>query len=189
MTVNVQDDTGDVANANAYVSVADFKSYHDDRGNTYVNDDTKIGQAIIRATMYLDARFRFFGVKLTSTQTTEWPRRAGNSWDCCGADLSEVRYFCDADGYQVIGIHTAVKNATLEYALRAMTIPLFQDAPAPQGGLVITEHNVQVDVIQEQIKFANMQGINGSFQMPAFPQADLMLTRAGLIATGRLLYR
>jgi hypothetical protein len=35
MTLIVQNDAGDAAGANGYISVAEFKTYHDARGNSY----------------------------------------------------------------------------------------------------------------------------------------------------------
>lgn len=201
MALNVQSDLGDVANANGYISVADFKAYHDDRGNVYTPyTDPQISAAIVRGTDYLDTRFRFRGIKLAATQTTMWPRQAGEqafipwmdinfsnvpiSFDGPAAFVALV----DPAGNQILGIPKAVKNATAEYAFRALTISLFQDAPAPEGGRQIDEETVTVDVITHSVKYAPGQG-TGSFQMPAFPAADLMLARAGLIEIGRSLFR
>lgn len=200
MALTVQDDTGTVVGANAYITVAAFKAYHDDRGNTYTTDDTKIASAIIRATDYLDSRFRFRGLALVAGQTTEWPRQAGTAvfmpwWDISflGVDAvfsgpAAAVELSDASGNPIVGIPQAVKNATAEYALRALAQPLYQDAPAPVGGRLIQEHTVTVDVITETTVYAPSQG-TGQFQMPAYPQADMMLARAGLIETGRTVYR
>lgn len=200
MVLTVQDDTGTVANANAYIDVAAFKAYHDDRGNTYGTDDTKIEQAIVKATDYLDSRFRFIGVKLASPQTTQWPRQAGTSvflpWadiNFVGPDVSfsgptTVVLLTDTQGNAITGIPQAVKDATAEYALRALTAVLFQDAPAPVGGRMIASHKVTVDVISEETVYAPSQG-TGQFQMPAYPAADMKLAAAGLIEIGRQVYR
>lgn len=58
MTLVVEDGTG-VAGANSYESLASFKSYHDDRANSYAgSDDAAIEAALIRATQYIDRRWR-----------------------------------------------------------------------------------------------------------------------------------
>jgi hypothetical protein len=194
MGLNVQSDAGDVANANGYMSVAEFKAYHDDRGNSYVAfNDTLIAQGIVRATDYVDQRFQFRGIKLLATQTTMWPRQAGNevfiqfdSGFIFGQE--SVILLSDSSGNDIVGIPAAVKHATAEYALRALSSPLFQDAPAPEGGRLINAHTVKVDVIEETIQYASAQG-TGTFVMPAYPPADLMLARAGLIQVGRTVYR
>jgi hypothetical protein len=168
----VQSDDGTVIGANAYPTVAEFKAYHDARGNVYIADDALIAQAIIRATDYVDQRFQFRSTKLLQVQFTAFPR---------------VK-FPDLDGFDVTGIPTALKNAVNEYALRALSEPLFQDAPAPEGGRVIDAITQKVDVIEQAITFAPSLG-NGFFVMPAYPPADLMLARAGLITSGRTLTR
>lgn len=194
MAVVVQNDDGDEAGANSYLSVADFKTYHGARGNDYsAYSDTLIGNALVRATDYIDARFRFRGVQILSTQTTQWPRQAGNlrlvMWiDITPTLISETgEFLLDANGFEIIGLPTALKNATAEYAFRALTILLFQDAPAPEGGRLIDSITQTVDVITQSIKYTSPQ--SGAFVMPAFPAADLMLVRAGLVAAGRLLER
>jgi hypothetical protein len=172
VALTVQTDDGTASGANAYPSIAEFKAYHDERGNTYTNDDALIAAAIIRATDYVDQRFQFRSTKLLQTQTTAFPRVL----------------FSDNDGFDVTGIPVALKNATIEYALRAMTAPLFRDAPAPDGGRIIDAITQKVDVIEQAITYAPSTG-NGSFVMPAYPPADLMLQRAGLITTGRVIVR
>lgn len=325
-TLVVQDDDGDVANANAYITLAFFQSYHTNRGNDYSDSSSDEQKAaIIRATDYLDTRFDFRGVRLNggikavgtltatlnfsaaetvvigditytfraspsvaydvqlgvslaasltnlaaavgasgtagieyatgtlvnadvvatatattlvsvaaavgadgndiattdtaasaswsattledgadTTQETEWPRKAGTDQnmamiqtiDTAGFFLTPVTIaleddvttsLVDPNGNDITGIPTALKRACAEYAFRALTIPLFQDAPAPDGGRLIEEQHVQVDVIRQSLKFASPQ--SGVMVMPAFPAADLLLVRAGLIASGRSLMR
>lgn len=172
MALTVQTDDGTASGANAYPSVAEFKAYHDARGNAYTDDDVLIAEGIIRATDYVDQRFRFRSTKLLQAQTTAFPRVL----------------FTDDDGFDVTGIPVALKNATNEYALRAMTAPLFQDAPAPDGGRIIDAITQKVDVIEQAITYAPSTG-GGNAVMPAYPPADLMLQRAGLIISGRILVR
>jgi hypothetical protein len=200
MALVVQDDTGTIAGANAYIDLTAFKAYHDARANVYTTDDAKVTAAIIKATDYLDTRFRFIGVKLATGQTTQWPRQAGAQiflpwWDInfLGPDVSfsgpsAMVQLSDASGNPITGIPQAVKDATAEYALRALSQPLFQDAPAPVGGRMIASHKTTVDVISEEIVYAPSQG-TGQFQMPAFPAADMKLSAAGLIELGRSVYR
>jgi hypothetical protein len=102
-------------------------------------------------------------------------------------DGTNVVLLLGPDNQRIRGIPSAVQRACNEYGLRALSSPLFQDAPAPEGGRVIDEHTVQVDVIQESIKFA--PGQSGAFAMPAFPAADMLLVRAGLVEQSRTLTR
>lgn len=312
-TLVVQDDEGDVANANSYITLAFFQSYHTNRGNVYSDStDDEVKAGIIRATDYLDTRFDFRGVRLnagieahgtytlstvpndgdtvtigdetwtfrtapsvafdiqigvsaaitlqflvlsvdsnsesvstslaTATtmavvaitsgaagndietsaassgswaattledgadqdQTTEWPRKAGTSdglaatqtIDTAGFFLAPISLddssdstinLIDRNGKDIVGIPIALKRACAEYAFRALSIPLFQDAPAPEGGRLLDLEHVTVDVISQMRRFASPQ--SGSFVMPAYPAADLLLSRAGLIASGRSLMR
>lgn len=186
--------------ANAYITVAFFKSYHTARGHSYAGkNDDQIASAIINATDYVDTRYRYIGIKLYANQTTEWPRQAGADtssvwWDMSFAspivtfdNTTDPVALRDSNNQEVVGIPTAVERATAEYAFRALTIPLFQDAPAPSGGRQIKMKHVRVSVIQQTIEYEPGQA--GAFALPVFPAADLILTRAGLVKSGRQLYR
>lgn len=173
MAFAVQNDTGTTANANAYVSVSAFKSYHDDRGNSYAGQsDSNIEKAIVRATDFIDNRWRFKGTRLEDAQTTEWPR-------------SEVY---DPYGALVEGIPDAIKRACSEYALRALTAALLVDRPSPSGGLVVTRERNKVDVIEEEKEYETGSAL-GAAPLPSYPLADLIITKAGIIVTssGRLI--
>lgn len=320
MTLKVQNSYGSVASANAYITLAEFKSYHDDRGNDYSGFiDAKLENAIIKATDFLDTRFNFLGIKMTlgvkaagtltatsnfspadtvtiggvvytftasavgenniaiggtlatslsrlqlalsgtgdegsdygadtaanadvtsvadattlvvtallggpdgntiptlastsaaswgavtltggTEQTTEFPRMAGSdAFVWFGAETligpvqdvnmlgTSIIALVAPDGQKILGIPTALKRACAEYTFRALSQPLFQDAPAPEGGRIIDEHTVKVDTIEEIFKYAPSQA--GAFAMPAYPAADLLLARAGLISAGRVIMR
>lgn len=163
MSLTAQDSTGRVSGANAYITVAEFKAYHDARAQSYAPaTDPDIAAAIIRATDYLDTRFRYVGRKLTGRdQTTEWPRLG--AWD--------------RDRYIVNGIPTQVKDATAEYALRALTAVLAPDPTAAASGAQVESYTKTVDVISESYTFAN----GGNFVMPRYPAADQKLIRTGLV--------
>jgi hypothetical protein len=201
MAMVVQNDDGDEVGANSYLTVAAFKTYHDNRGNSYSDyTDSQIEKALVKATDYIDTRFIFKGIKLNDddTQTTQWPRKSGDA-TFLRADYDSYIYpiiiietgdedtdyvpIVGSDGRNVIGIPTAVEKATAEYAYRALSANLFQDAPAPSSGRLTEEESVQVDVISQSIKYAPTQG-NANYVVPAFPQADLYITRAGLTVEG-----
>lgn len=110
MAFQVETGSGD-AGANAYVSVAYFRTHHTDRGNSANADftDPDVQAGIIRASEYVDKRFgiRFVGLRKTKGQGLEWPR---------------IDAF-DADGYLLSGADDLPRNlekAVAEYALRAL---------------------------------------------------------------------
>lgn len=155
--------------ANAYITVAFFKGYHEDRGNALPASpapaDADIEKAIIRATDYLDGRFRFVGRRVYGRdQSTEWPRT--NAYDI------DRRY--------VNGIPDEIKEATAEYALRALTGALNPDPERDASGAVIVSKSEQVGPISESVTFA----AGGAFVMPKYPAADSKLRRTGLVQSG-----
>lgn len=166
MGLIVQADNGaTVPGANAYITVAYFRAYHADRRTALpasAADDAEVEGAIIRATDYLDGRFRFVGRRVYGReQSTEWPR--ANAYD--------------ADRNYVNGVPEEIKEATADYALRALTADLNPDPTRdPSGGVVISKSE-QVGPIAESTTFA--AGTYGS--LPRYPAADLKLRRTGLI--------
>lgn len=69
MTIIVEDGSI-VSNANSYVSEAELTSFATARGITLTNSTEEL---LIRAMDYIEALY-FKGVKLTSTQSLQWPR-------------------------------------------------------------------------------------------------------------------
>src|ERR1700757_3552981 len=68
-------------NAESYISVADAKTYHDNRGHTAwdnlsPHDDGPYEQLLHTATQYLDAKYRTMwkGRRALATQALAWPR-------------------------------------------------------------------------------------------------------------------
>ena len=71
MTIIVENGTL-VANANSYVSVADFVSWADSRGITYPALP-ELEQKILRAMDFIES-LNFIGQKHEETQSLQWPR-------------------------------------------------------------------------------------------------------------------
>lgn len=163
VAIVTQDNTGAVAGANAYDSIANFKAYHALRGNdvSALSDD-QIAVGLIRATDYIDNRWRFRGTLLLLTQTTQWPR----------ADVA------DRAGNPIVGIVPALTKATHEYALRAAVAPLLQDTLAPAGGHLLKQTTDKVDVIETTVIYDNIPGYQ---VITAYPAADNYLIAGGLI--------
>lgn len=171
MGLTVQDNNGSVAGANAYITVEEFKTYHTDRGNAFSSfADEQIASAVIRATDYLDQRFNFVGKRLQGrNQSTEWPRY--DAWDL--------------DDYAINGIPGEVKEATAEYALRALTAALNPDPERDGTGAAIASKSESVGPISESVTY-----VSGSvFAMPKYPAADQRLIKAGLTRTGGTVLR
>ena len=185
MAFTVEDGTG-LASANAYVAVSFIDDYHADRGNTKWAGTTAVKQsAIIRATDYVDKRFRtmFRGTRGGATQALEWPR------------VNAV----NDNGFFLEGVPTALKKAIAEYALRAILYNvLIPDAklPSPQQSMVagatnatsantgvvkseektigpITKKTTYVD--QTALSSASSMGDVAGWLLPAYPEADLIL--------------
>lgn len=149
--------------ANAYVTVADFRAYHTDRGRD-VNDtlypDAKVQAAIVQATQYLDVRFEYVGYRYAADQSTEWPRSAAY----------------DNRGDRLVGIPVPVKQATFEYAYRALSDELLADPSRDDYGKAVKSKTESVGPIRESVEYADY----GGFEMPAYPMADKLLTSRGL---------
>lgn len=65
-----------LSNANAYSDVAGVESYMADRGLTWSGSPSVAQKeaAIIKATDYIDATYRFIGNRASSSQALAWPR-------------------------------------------------------------------------------------------------------------------
>lgn len=170
MTLLVQDDSGSVDGANAYVTAAFFDSYHLDRGNSLVGFTTEQReQAIVRATDYLDQRFRFIGDRTRVAQRTAWPRLSAE----------------DADGNWRGGIPTEIKEACAEYALVALTQALNPTPTRDPTGVSVIAKSERVGPISEFTQY----GDGGALALPSYPAADTRLRASGLVVSGRDLKR
>lgn len=162
------DNGGTTPGANAYITVAEFLAYHADRGNALPNPqpaDPILEQAIVRATDYLDTRFRFVGRRVYGReQSTEWPR--SNAYDI--------------DRRWVNGVPEEIKEATAEYALRALQGALNPDPSRDASGATVLAKSEQVGPIARSFTFA----AGGSWTMPRYPEADSKLRRTGLVRSG-----
>lgn len=106
MAFTVEDGTG-LEEANALVSVAEFRAYHTDRGrDTSSILDPDVETAIVRSTDFMEQRFgsRYRGTRSSSTQALSFPR-------------NELR---DELGELIEGTPVLAKRACNEYALRAI---------------------------------------------------------------------
>lgn len=169
MALSVQNDDGDVEDAVAYVSVTDFKAYHTLRGNSLTEyTDAAIETAIVRATDYLDGRFRYVGQKANGfEQATEWPRIEA--------------YYRNYES--IVGVPKAVLDATCEYGFRALSAALVPDPSRGATGGVVKSMSEKVEgAVERSVTYAD-----GSerFTMPEYPAADAKLCMAGLVRSAR----
>jgi hypothetical protein len=165
----VEDGTG-LANANSYASLTFANDYHRLRDNViWINaaDHHKVG-ALIRATDYVDRRWRFVGSLFNATQALAWPRL--EAFDADGNDQSE----------KVPGV---VQEATAEYALRALSTASVLDStalllpdPARDDGFVVGKRE-KVGPIEEETRFS--ERIRRPIK--SYPNADRLLIASGLV--------
>jgi hypothetical protein len=165
MAFTVQNDTGTQAGATSYMTVLEFKTYHDDRGNDYSSyTTTKIEAALVVASDHLDTRFEYVGEPLSGqSQATEWPR------------LDAI----DNRDRTIFGIPTVVKEATAEYALRHLAGTTLDPDPTQDAyGQTVKLKREKVGPIEEETEYAG----DGTVERPpSYPSADKKLIRAGLV--------
>jgi len=169
---NVQDDTGTVSGANAYITEAEFLQYWENHGVDYsakTSDELQV--AIIRGTEYVDQRFRYQGVKLTEGQSTEWPRD----------DVTDCR------GDYVDGVPQEVKDATAEYAGRYLDNGSLQDDNTDGDSLAGRITKEKVGPIE--VGYEGGIGAGGSQSFNVYPTADNILKSSCLIVSGNFVSR
>ena len=162
MALVLQNDSGTITTANAYIDAAFFKSHHKDRGNDTSSFSTgDIEAGIVRATDYLDERFRFVGDRLGVNQTTKWPRINAE----------------DADGFHRFGIPLEIKQATAEYAFVAQSTLLNPTPDRDSTGRSVTAKKEKVGPLEESVTYTS----SGTFELPRYPVADNKLFSSGLV--------
>lgn len=169
MAFVAEDGTG-VTNANAYISVSFFRTYHTDRGRvvdaaTY--PDSEVESAIIQGTDFVEKRYsgRWVGSgRLLSTQ-----------------GLSNPRKNVYIDGVLVEGVPRLLQEAVAEYALRALAAALMPDPPSAFTEGAVVKEKVVLGPITEETEYADPAGaisgteiVNGKV-VPSYPEADLLL--------------
>lgn len=184
------------ANANAYISVAEFTTHHTDRGVTSVVDGdyetTAVQAAIVQATDYIDKRFgrKFRGYKRSGAQRLEWPR------------IDAI----DNDGYLLDPRPRQLVDAACEYALLALQLkrnlapipatpfptidPLTGAADGQAGGPIKAKTEI-LGPLETSVEYATTTMLPSQMAMPlpAYPQADLWLQELINSTTSRRLVR
>ncbi len=154
-TINVQNATGTTASANSYISLADANTYFSDRNNSTWSAATDANKefALINAWQYMDNAFSFLGLKLTSTQTTKWPRDSAY----------------DPSGYEYSGIPVNLTYAQSEYALRALSADLLQDVTYETDGRSVSSEKSKVGPVETNKTYS------GVVTSRRYPAADLLM--------------
>lgn len=187
--------------ANAYIDKDFFTTYHTSRGNAVPPGaaDSDIQAAIVKATDYLDQRYRYAGTKLLHTLS-------GNAFDHLGFgtwlfpySYSRVapaqstttqstewprRDVIDNNGNTVRGIPKAIKEACAELAIRVLNGTSLQPDYDPNlvgAGGVVRSVLKKIGPLETQFTYDTQNGI-GFFA--TFPQVDRMLAKAGLLYSG-----
>ncbi|WP_306150736.1 DnaT-like ssDNA-binding protein [Roseovarius sp. MMSF_3281] len=113
MALTVEDGTG-LSNANAFVSLAEFKAFCDLRGHSYTTDPL-IEQAIVRATDFMSNSWAWDGFK----------RKGRGNADGEQALAFPRTDLVDRDGYAVPydSVPQEIKDATIEVARVELTTP------------------------------------------------------------------
>lgn len=157
VAIVVEDGTG-MDDANSYATVAELKAYFDLRGFSYAGKtDDQLASALIQATDYIENKYRgkFKGkIEFPDTpQALSFPR-------LCLYDLN---------GVVVEGVPTRLKNATIEYAKRALTALLAPDPTTGDSGAYVASQTETIGPITESVTYAN-GGIPSITK--AYPAAD-----------------
>ena len=191
--------------ANAYIDTSFFAKYHASRGNALPAGATTAQQqaAIVKATDYLDQRYRFKGVKLiqrigTSPQDANavflepylTPYALNNLYALTPSTTPQHTEWprqgvTDLSGDTVNGIPIAIQAACAELALRVLNGTNLQpdyDPTIVSAGGILQSSTQEVGPIKVTKTYDTKLGI-GFFA--DFPQVTRMLVGAGLLSANR----
>ena len=169
MAFVVQDPDAPKSDANAYIDVAEFKAYHDDRGNTYTASDTEIQYAIVRATDYIDSRWTFAGYRDDLDQSTECPRSG---------------VYSQRNGLLLDGYPEELKEACAEYALATIsgTSLYSTQANVDPSGKSVKKYRRKADVVEKEVEFFAAGSSNSWL---SYPLADGKMKMTQLLISQR----
>ena len=168
MAFIVQTPDSPISTATAYIDVAAFKAYHDDRGNDYSSSqDTDIEEAIVRATDYIDARWTFAGYRDDADQSTECPRS--------GVKDSKT-------GFWLNGYPPELEEACAEYAFSACSGSLYPSPNVDATGKAVKKTRKKAAVLEQETEYFNASQAQ---TWTAFPVADGKMVRTRLLMSRR----
>jgi hypothetical protein len=190
MALTLQTDDGDVADANSYASVAEFKTYWNLRGGYASASDPAIEEALVKARDRLDIYYTWKGMKLTGrTQETEWPRSqvyvADGQYDAFATVVHGEPFYPSqlvASATAVTGIPREVKRAQIMLARIALDQALWENSMSQSdANAVLKAESSKVDVIEESKTYA-VSDTPGQARIPSFPEVDAYMLRSMLTA-------
>jgi hypothetical protein len=157
----VLEDGSGLPTANSYASFAQFTAYFTDRAVTVSGVQATVEAALIRATDYLDLRFRWKGckVKPLAEQALQWPRYG----------------VYDEEGYELPSdeLPTALVNACCEYAKRALAAELAPDPTVDASGVAVVKSRDKVGPIEVEREFSGASASSSTFK--PYPAADRLI--------------
>ena len=159
MAFTVEDGTG-LLDSNAYIDVAFLDDYWTTRGVTLVGSSTVKQQGIVRATDFVEKRFRtkFKGRRLVYGQALSFPRDA----------------LYDADDVLVEGVPKRFGYAIAEYTTRAITsitTEVLQPDPTVDHAGVVVASKKKIGPIEIQVEYDGA----GAPPLRVYPAADAYL--------------
>lgn len=190
--------------ANAYMTIAEMKAYHNSRGNIVPVSatDIMIQGAIVQGTDYLDAKYFYSGVKLLQTigaGAMDANAAYLQSWLTPYA-LEGVSYLSpstttqstqwprqgvvDNNGNTVNGIPKCIKQACAELAIRVLNGTELQPDYDPNlvgAGGVVSSIMEKVGPLETQTTYDTKLGL-GFFA--SFPVVDRLLKSGGVLSSG-----
>lgn len=178
----IVEDGSIVAGANAYASLLELDTYHEDRGNTaWVNaDDESKEAAMLRATAGLESfyRERWIGYKsnhneANAPQFLAWPRKKNSEeTTAAGYTVSTMSPLVDYDGIEIAVnvIPPQVVQAYEEICLIELTEP-FVSVKLSRDDMLKYQ---RVDVIEQE-------WLRNAPAVPQYPHINMLL--AGLAST------
>tara|TARA_R110000803_G_scaffold28011_7_gene65092 strand:- start:1520 stop:2047 length:528 start_codon:yes stop_codon:yes gene_type:complete len=151
-----------LSTATSYLSVADFKTYHNDRGTDWSTyGDPEIQSALIVAADYIDRRYSYKGLRrLGRDQALEWPRIG-----------SVDKYGQAIDGASV---PPEITEPSADLAWIQLTEGLFQSVDFDSSGGQLTEVTDQVGSVKRTRRYSD-EGGGSTKAWKIFPSPDAAL--------------
>lgn len=188
MAFTVEDGSG-VAGANAYITVAFYRSYHLDRGNDQsASSEADIQVWIIKATDYVEKRFGrlFRGHRQSKAQGLEWPRlSAFDDDDFLLSDVDELPRQLQKAIAEYADIVRQISDLTPRPANRFATVDSNGNVTGGTGGQVLRTKD-KVGPIEEERTYSDSSanpdydvraksGLVSGLHIPEYPVADMWI--------------